>query len=149
MFMVLQLAELGVALLMANYAASSIARKAANEKSFGTAPVVDLSPYQAKAENLMVAGMTLDGLPIGCVRRDDPAVPTATLAVAVRTKVQAWPFFSTMMNGAVKSQYDPQGLLCPDLVDSNAFGPFNFSAKAPYYFYVTGRASVRLNYVPQ
>jgi hypothetical protein len=147
MFMVLQLAELGVALLMTNYAASSVARTAANATSAGGAAVIDLGPYQGKLENLMTAGMTLTDKR-ACVVRDDPTVPTATLAVAVRAQVQAWPFFSNILSGVWNGQYAPQPLLCPSLVDTQSFGPFNFSAQAPYYFYVTGRAAVRLNYVP-
>ena len=136
---------------MANYAASSVARKAANDVSMtaaGAGTPVNLIVYRQKVGNLLVAGMELDpeGLR-GCIDRD-PAAPTAELSVAVRTKLQAWPFFGDILHTAFQSTYDAPPLLCPDLATTGSFGPFNFSAQAPYYWYVTGRARVRLNYAP-
>jgi hypothetical protein len=150
MFLVIELAQLGVALMTANYAASSIARKAANEQTLTALAAVTPAPaiktaYSQKASDLMVAGMSLDDV-AGCIMKDDPDVPTAELEVVVRTKIPAWPFFADLVHGALKSQYDPVTLVCPDT--PGTFGPFNFSANAPYAFYVSGRARVRLNYVP-
>lgn len=149
----LQLAQLGVALLVSSYAASTVARKAANEEALSTAATgvpVNLSAYDQKVNDLMVSGMQMDspvGL-IGCINRTDPTMPTAELQVAVRTKLQAWPFFADILHGAWSTQYAAQALVCATPANPGGFGPFNFSASAPYYFYVTGQAKVRLNYTP-
>ncbi len=144
-FGLLQMGELGVATVVTNYAASSVARKAANEETFrasaSATPAPVIRNYMQKVQNLMVVGMSVDDL-FGCVMKD-PNDPTAELGVTVRAKIQAWPFFSNIIDGALKGQYAPQALSCSDA------GSFNFSAgPAPYYFYVTGKAKVRLNYVP-
>ena len=148
---VLQIGQLGAAILMANYAASSIARKAANEQTFSAgASSRNLSMYQQKAKDLMIAGMQFDGTSgiQACTDKDDPQTPTEELTVAVRTKLPAWPFFGDVLHGILKDRYSEDGtLVCPDLTSAKSAGPFNFSGSAPYYFFVTGKAKIRLNYI--
>ncbi len=140
-----------MALLMANYAAaSSIARKAANDETF-TASVTIGEGFERlqfrKPKALMVAGMELDS-PRAAFKpastSDDPQVPTRNLTVAVRAKIQAWPFFADLVHGVVHDNFDAHSYTCTDIANS---GFFNFSGQAPYYFFVTGKAKVRLNYV--
>jgi len=149
-FAALQLAQLGVAVVIANYGASSIARKAAAEEN-GTfqSGSPNLSAYEQKARDLMVAGMLFQDLE-GCVQTDT-ITPTAELTVRLRTKVYAFPFFGNLVSGAFGPQHADEGKgTCPSsgsaLDSPTAVGPFNFSASAPYYFYVNGKAEVRLNY---
>jgi len=146
-FGLLQASQLGVALVMTNYAASSIARKAATDPTVPTTTKnvpLPLATYNPSANNLMVAGMQYDTMQ-GCVTQTDPSVPTGALVVAVRSKIPAWPFFGELIHGALKDTYDQQGISCTGTL--GGFGPFNFSAQAPYYFYVTGVAKAGLNYI--
>ena len=143
----LQACQLGVALVMANYAASSVVRKAAADGITG-AGIVSMTAYNQKAQNLMVAGMQFLDVQ-GCVQAD-PGMPTASLAVQVRATVSAWPFFSNLIHGALQSNYAGAGTSCgvqgPTFADTQAIGPFNFSANAPYYFTIRAVAKTRLNY---
>jgi len=151
-FGVLQLAQLGMAVVMVNYAASSIAREAASEKDFSNAargvPATAVDSYGQKAGKLMVAGMQLDGSSgiLGCIEQSDVTVPTGELVVLVRARLQAWPFVGYALNGIFGSQYDAQPLSCTDLTNSKGFGPFNYSPDSPQTFFVTGTGKVRLNY---
>jgi hypothetical protein len=145
-FGLLQVCQLGLAVMMVNYTSASIARKAASENSFPSTsrslavPANIMSLYQPKANGLMVAGMQLEGLQ-GCI---DSSAPTADLSVAVRAKIEAWPFFADVLHAALQSQYDPPPLGC----GGTGYLPFGFSpGPAPYFFYVTGKSSARLNYV--
>jgi hypothetical protein len=150
----LQLAQLGMAIVISNYAASSIARKAVSEQSFSATATgaVNLANYDQKAKSLMTAGMQVDdphGL-VGCViQQPGNTSPTAELHVAVRTKLSAWPVFAQLLHTVWLGTYDAQPLACLQQPSNpGGFGPFNFSAQAPYYFYVTGEARVQTNYVP-
>jgi len=151
-FGLLQLVQLGLAVVMVNYAASSIAREAASEKDFSTAargaPATGVDSYGLKASNLMVAGMRLDGSSglLGCVEQSDVTVPTGELVVLVRARLQAWPFIGYVLNGIFGNQYNAQPLSCTDLKNSQGFGPFNYSPSPPQTFFVTGTGKVRLNY---
>ena len=151
-FALLQLSHLGFAVVMANYAASSIARQAASERDFSAAvrgsPVAIIAAYGQKAKDLMVAGMQLDGNSglIGCIEQSDPTVPTGELVVLVRARLPAWPFVGILLNGALGSQYDAQPLSCGNLTNAQGFGPFNYSPDPPQTFFVTGSGKVRLNY---
>jgi Flp pilus assembly protein TadG len=148
-FGLMQIAQLGIATIVANYAASSVARKAASEQNFPTAtlgvPISLDTKYIQKANAMMVAGMQMDGGLTACID-SDPGVPTANLLVTLRTKLRAWPFFGDVIHTALKSTYDVQGGGCGTAANPGGFGPFNFSGQAPYFFFVTGSAKVRLNY---
>jgi Flp pilus assembly protein TadG len=137
-FLLLQLGQLGMALIMANYAASSIARKAVAENNLSA------GNYQQVAQQLMVAGMQYDSL-VGCPDADQNQL-TGNFVVLVRAKVVAWPFVGYVMNAAFKANYTPQALSCSDLTNQRGFGPFNYLPTLPQTFYVTGTGKVRLNY---
>jgi Flp pilus assembly protein TadG len=141
-FGLLQVCQLGIAILMVNYAASSIARKAASENNFAPPANVSsiMSNYQQKSSGLMVAGMQplITGGLLGCV---ESSPPTANLFVAVRTKISAWPFFAQTVDKALRSPGAPAALSC----SGNNTVDFSNESGA-YYFYVTGQAKVRLNY---
>lgn len=149
-FGALQVAELGMALMLANYAASSVATKgvqdpALNTPSLGPPPAI--AAYGPKVDSLMVGQLQRDAL-VACIQKDPNGAPTADLLVAVRAKLPAWPMMGNVLSGAFGSQsYDAQPLTCPGLDNTSGFGPFNFSSQAPYYFYVTGWAKARLNYI--
>jgi len=147
-FGLLQVAQLGIAVVMTSYAASSIARIAAasgNVSAASSGPVSSISQYQSNAQKFMVAGASLKDLS-ACVQATPP---TATLTVRVRAKVDAYPFFAQVLSGALSNAYaDESGGTCPNLANPNGFGPFNFSNNGAYYFYVSGIASTRLNYAP-
>ena len=150
-FGLLQLAQLGLAVVIVNYTASSIARKAASERDFSTVaqgqPAGSVTAYSQKAINMMVAGMQLDttsGL-MGCFEQSDLSVPTGELVVLVRAQLQLFPFVSYFLTGVFHDQYAVQPLSCTDLTNQSGFGPFNYSPQPPI-FYVTGTGKVRLNY---
>jgi Flp pilus assembly protein TadG len=151
-FGLLQVAQLGLALVMVNYAASSIARTAASEKNFSTetpgVAVGSIDSYGQKASNLMVAGMQMDGSSglIGCLEQSDVTVPTGELVVLVRAQLSAWPFIGYILNGIFGNQYATQPLSCGDLTNAHGFGPFNYSPNPLPTFFVTGTGKVRLNY---
>jgi len=151
-FGLLQVAQLGLAVVMANYAASSIARKAASENNYSTAApgtsVGSITAYGQKASDLMVAGMQLDGSTglLGCVEQSDMTVPTGELVVLVRAQLSAWPLTGSVLSGIFGSQYNTQPLSCSDLKNAQGFGPFNFSPSPAPTFFVTGTGKVRLNY---
>jgi len=150
-FGLLQLAHLGLAVVMANYAATSIARKAASEKDFSTVPkgtpAGNMTGYTQQANNLFVAGMQLDstGGLMGCVEQSDISVPTEELVVLVRAQFSPFPFVGYFLNGIFGTKYAAALLSCNDLTNQSGFGPFNYSSQPPT-FYVTGSGKVRLNY---
>jgi hypothetical protein len=144
-FGLLQLGQLGIAVIMVNYAASSIAREAASKFDYAGATNGVMQLHQ-KMQDLMVAGMSTDssfGL-LGCTVADTNT-PTAELVVLVRAKVAAWPGLGYFLNGAFGDRYATQPLTCSDLTNAQGFGPFNYSTQPPTYF-VTGTGKVRLNY---
>jgi hypothetical protein len=150
-FGLLQLAHLGLAVVMANYAATSIARKAASEKDFSTTPrgmpAGNMTGYTQQANNLFVAGMQLDstGGIMGCVEQSDMSVPTEELVVLVRAQFSPFPFVGTFLNQIFGTQYATSLLSCTDLTNQSGFGPFNYVPQPPT-IYVTGSGKVRLNY---
>ena len=150
-FGLLQLAHLGLAVVMANYAAASIARKAASEKDLSSVsrgqPAGNMAGYIPQANNLLIAGMQLDsgGGLIGCVEQSDPTVPTGELVVLVRAQFPPFPFVGYFLNGVFGSKYAAVSLSCSDLTNQSGFGQFNYSPQPPT-IYVTGSGKVRLNY---
>ena len=143
----LQLGQLGIAVVVTHYAASSVARKAVSDNTFSSGPIgVPLnliSIYTPKAKALMSVGMQL--VEMKACRDPDPSTPTADLTVLVRTKISAWPFFGDIVHASLGDSYDAP-VLTTCQAQGNGF--FNLSpAPAPYYFYITGKAIVRLNYV--
>jgi hypothetical protein len=148
-FGLLQAAQAGIAIVVANYAASSVARRAANGQnpaSLGTGSNVALENYRSKINSFLVAGVGLDDFK-GCMTRADPSVPTGELAVAVRTKLPAWPVIGQVLHKLLSSDYEAPALTCQNIDSAAAFSNFNFSSDAPYTIYITGKAKVRLNYV--
>ncbi|HVO33732.1 MAG TPA: TadE family protein [Elusimicrobiota bacterium] len=155
----LQLAQLGVGIVMADYAASSVARKAAAEEKIPTRlfnTIQDLTPlYGQKATDLMVAGMKFQDA-AGCVSPDVPGEPSVSLTVRVRATVSAFPILGDLLHGAWHANYTgPIGSAvsgaCPGgsgMDGAPGLGPINFSASPPYYFTVNGKATVRMNYQP-
>lgn len=148
-FALLQLAHMGLAVLMVNYAASSIARQAASDNNIGPStgdPNAAIVSYWDKAGKLMVAGIHLDTYGLkGCVSQADASVPTGELVVRVRATMPAWPFVGYLLNGLFGDRYAAQALDCGNAQSSGGFGPFNYSSQPPT-FYITGTGKVRLNY---
>jgi hypothetical protein len=150
-FGLLQLAHLGIAVVMANYAAGSIARKVASDRDLSAAtrgqPVGNMTPYVGQANDLMVAGMQLDsgGGLMGCVEQADMSVPTGELVVLVRSQFSPFPFVGYFLNWTFGTRYATSLLSCTDLTNQSGFGPFNYSSSPPTIF-VTGTGKVRLNY---
>jgi len=146
---VLQISQIGVAIVLSQYAASSVARKASSAQVLSSGSHPDLNTYEPKVKALMQVGMQYDGMQ-GCVANTNSGNdPTAELEVAVRSKIEAWPFFSTLMNQVVQTQYSTNVIDCTTMSNPGGIGPVNFSGQStPPYFYITGKAKVRLNYVP-
>lgn len=151
---VLQLAQLGVALAMANYAASSVARSVVSSAaSSSTNSSLNLSAYQTKADQLMVAGMQLDSM-IGCVQNGlangTSTLPVSNVMVGLQAKVRAFPFFGNILHGALGNRYEPPGTppSCQDVTQREGSVNIFYSNSAPYYFYVLGTSQARMNYAP-
>lgn len=146
-FGLLQIAQLGIAVVMTNYAASSIARTAAASNAITMASsgsVSSITQYNSNAEKFMVAGMNFAGVR-ACV---ETTPPTATLTVRVRARVNAYPFFAQVLSASLRDRYADTGSgNCPDMDNATTFGPFNFTDIGSYYFFVNGIARTRLNYV--
>jgi len=147
-FAFLQVLELGLAAIVAHYAASSVARMAVQNENFSgtcfaTIPEADV---QAKVESLMFGGfMKYAGVKAAIVKNP----PTADVSVVVRLEVAAFPFVNTAFHAALTDSVDgAPTCVNNDVVPINTFGPFNFSANPPYLFYVNGRSIARMNYQP-
>jgi len=164
-FLAMQICQLGVALLMTNYGASSIARKIAREESTGletsigqtssniqtvaTHPVPDLrawgSDYGTQLNKLMVAGMSFNGLS-GCILTEGV---TPTLTVNASAAVPAFPLVGVFLNKALNSNYDGgdiDGNPCIEQIQKSLGSiAFKSSTTGGFQFIVYGRASVRLN----
>jgi hypothetical protein len=146
-FALLQIAQLGVAVVMTNYAASSIARTAAESNAIGggsSGSVSAITQYQSNAEKFMVGGMNFAGVR-ACV---SATPPTATITVRVRARIDAYPFFAQVLASTLKDTYADLGTgACPDMDSHTGFGPFNFTIQGGTYFFINGIARARLNYV--
>lgn len=148
-FGLLQLAQLGLAVVMTSYAASSIARIAAASTTISAVngATSSISQYQTNAQNIMLPRMGINFKDLkGCIQATPP---TATLTVRVRARVDAYPFFAQILSAALDDNYldEPGGACDQQMVSPTGFGPFNFQGQtAPYYFYISGIARSRMNY---
>lgn len=152
----LQIVQLGAALIMVNYGASSIAHKAVQADSssvFGAlagAASGQLSPaggafaqtYIPELNSLLIAGMNTPTLR-ACIQKDTPI--TATLMVWTGAHVNTFPFVGSFLHAIFGSKYAGSGET--GCSDNNELGPFYFSGDGTFYV-VRGKAQVRLNYQP-
>ena len=153
-FALLQVGQLGAALVVTNYGASTVARKISQDEDpsvlgpiRGTLGPLDSAPenYKQKFENLFVAGMQYAGL-TGKIdgNSNDPA---ATLTVNACAKVNAFPLVGIFVHSIFGNRFDARGT-CDVDTGPPSFGPFQFTPSAPYAFVIRAKAQVRLNYQP-
>jgi hypothetical protein len=128
-FGLLQVAQLGIALAVSSYAASSVARRMVQDNT------LNASSYQATFQNLMTAGMRYNDL------YADNAASGAQIftdiTVHACAEVSAFPLVGDFLNRPLT----PYKGNCRS---GNAMGPFSFSGP-PYKFIVRGRAVARMN----
>jgi hypothetical protein len=133
-FGLLQLAQLGVAVLVTNYAAGTIARQLVQD---GT---TDASVGMPRFQKLMVAGMSVYGLQA----ETEGSGLLTDVTVHACTKVGAMPVVNYFVKHALPKNPLPQPGACLD-----EYGLFRYYRQWPYYFVVHGKATARMNYRPQ
>ena len=125
MLFVLQLGQIGVAVLVVNYGASSIAKKAVSID--GRMPNAE-----EKLNSLFVAGMKN---PQVTQKETLASPPLRELTVETRADVGTFPLI---------------GKILSDVLGGNRpIGPMIFSTSPPYPITVVGQATVRANYSPK
>jgi Flp pilus assembly protein TadG len=138
-FGVLQLGQLGIALIMVNTAASKIARRAVQDN----AAYSTVNSYTNLLTSYMTAGMK-QGTIWGCLLENSM---TPTIQVNATARVDAFPFVGWLLKPALQTSYNGNGMQgCSG--EPPSLGPFYFSGSPPYYFIVRGRSTVRMNYHP-
>jgi hypothetical protein len=135
-FGLLQSGQLAASLIVAEYAASAIARQAVQDgiSSGGSA-------YEARFERLLLPGMKS---PVITVEADNGGL-LSNVTVYACARVDAFPFLGQLMTKALGQRYSGGGS-CDG--SSSSVGPFYFNGAAPYFFRVKGQASARQNYRP-
>ncbi len=133
-FGLLQLGQLGVALLVANYAASSIARQAVEDNISGSVE------YTSKMEKLMTAGMRR---PYAKATAEFSTPPFAEVSADACAEVYAYPFIGQLLGKAIT-----KGLASGNSSKCTTLSTFAYSNSRPAYFVVHGKASARMNYKP-
>lgn len=138
-FGLLQACQIGVALVMVNYGAGSIARRASRSPDSGNQAIS--GPLRADYAKLMVAGMKSPGLQ-GC---DYPSANQATkdLMVIAQAEVDAFPFMGEWLRRTPLANAAPAG--CPSGPNLNVT-PVSLTPNAPFRFIVRGTALARRNY---
>jgi hypothetical protein len=135
-FGLIQIGQLATALIVANYAASAIARQAVQDGNTG-----NTSAYEARLDGLMMAGMKS-----GVVKLDtDGTGIMKNVTVHACAQIDALPFLGQFLGAVFKQNYGGGGA-CDD--SGAALGPFFFNGGPPYYFRVHGRSTARMNYKP-
>jgi len=139
----IQMGQLATALLIANYAASSIARQVVRDGRAG-----DRTAHEARLRKLMTAGMkngkvTID-MPTGGLM--------SNVTVNACAEIGAFPFVNYFVKHSIKLTMGPYisptgGVNCESTIP-NSMGPFYYYRQHPYYFVVHGKATARLNYQP-
>lgn len=139
----IQIGQLGIALIVTNYSASKIARKAVAEQTFASSGgAVSMTSFKTDLENSMVVGMSAGDV-VGCVSQSNSVL--RELEVRASTKVDAIPFFGDLMHIGMQATYADSPLVgCNE--PAKTIGPFNFSSRSPYYWTVHGVAKARMNY---
>src|SRR5258708_4229456 len=137
-FGVLQMGQLGTALLVADYAASAVARQVVQDQTENT---LLGGNYMSRFEKLMTAGMkkgvleaeyTHDGL-------------FYDVTVHACAQINVMPFLGELLlKPALGFRYRGNGC-----AGDSGMGPFSFSGSAPYFFTVHGKATLRMNYQPR
>jgi Flp pilus assembly protein TadG len=136
-FGILQAGQIGIGLIVVNYAAGSVARKAARTST----PDTNSTNFQAEYDKLMSVGMKSSPLDIhcdgGCVKVTNDVIVTA------EATMDAFPVFGPILNSMAPSfktsaTWKPNGKV--ESVPALGFqGP-------PYKFIVRGMAVARMNY---
>ena len=134
-FGLLQLGQLATAVIIADYAASAVARQAVQEGA--TSPS---SSDQARFESLLLVGMKSPVLNF----KTDGTTLLSDITVDACATVDAFPFLGQFLTAAVHQNYSGGG----DCGSGQSMGPLYFNGAAPYAFRVHGRATARMNYHP-
>ena len=135
-FGLLQLGQLATGLLVANYAASAIARQVVQDQTNSTALG---GSYQTRYEALMTAGMK-HGKLIAEYTRDGGLFSNVTVHACA--EINAFPFVGEFLKPALSRYSGGCGALTTVL-------PFSFISSPPYRFMVQGKATARMNYQPR
>jgi hypothetical protein len=134
----LQMGELGTALLIANYSASAVARQVVQDQ-------VKMNSlqgsYLTRFKGLLSAGMRD---PVLTAEYTEDGV-FSEVTVRACAQITAFPFVGQFLTPALGSKYS--GFDCSP--SERTIGPFSFSGTAPYKFGVRGIASMRMNYQPR
>ena len=135
-FGLLQVSQLAVGALVANYAASAIAREAVRDGSTG-----NQGSYTAKFQGLLAVGMKN---PEVNVEPDNRGL-LSNVTVHACAQIDALPFVGQFLTFAVGQRYNGGGGCGTGGV---SMGAFYFNGAAPYAFRVHGKATARMNYKP-
>ena len=136
-FGLLQLGQLGTALLVTNYGAATIARQLVKDSWSGSGLASLSSPYSTKFNDLLMAGMK-NGTLEARRTKDGPLSPLSTVEVHACVEVTAFPFVGHLVanrlaNGTV------QGCAANMLLSFNT---------GNYAFVLHSQAMARMNYQP-
>ncbi len=132
-FGLLQMGQLAIALLIADYAASAIARQAVQDGSTGTQ-----GSYTERFEKLLTAGMKNPTIDVVA----DPGL-LSNVTVHACAQIDALPFIGQIIGRPLAS-----GLGTGGPGNCQNLRVFAFSNGAPYAFTVHGKATARMNYRP-
>lgn len=121
---VIQISQIGLAIILTNYGASKVVHQAVSENT------TDPARYKSLLDSVMIAGMKTYSL-TGHV--DDPNSHTRMLTVEVAAEIRAFPMVGELLHS---------------MIGSSPGSVVRLSDQAPYMWIVKGVAQSRMNFAP-